>query len=111
MGMGEKVRSGANATIDITVRPGDHTLRSLLIFQGNGAGISAYLKGYRFEIRSSRSFTAAGNMEIGITTYEQDPGAPLEERPAVRYREKGSVASAMCSCPCAPAASSSAPPP
>ncbi|GAC1520806.1 MAG: hypothetical protein NVS3B10_21960 [Polyangiales bacterium] len=73
------------------VQPGDHTLQVLLEYQGNGYGIFSYLKGYKFEVRSSRSFTAieGKTVQLRVVGYEQGgPTTPLEERPAVRYVER-----------------------
>jgi hypothetical protein len=99
----DHVRKGESAAIGIGVAPGDHKLQVLVVFTGDGQGSSSYLKGYKFEIRSSRSFTAAPDGEVKIIAYEQDASA-LEERPALRYAEMyppGSKAPApSCSCPC-----------
>lgn len=73
------------------VQPGDHTLQFLIEYQGNGYGIFSYLKGYKFEIRSTRSFTALEGKTVNIRVigYEQGgPTTPIEEKPAVRYTEK-----------------------
>jgi len=73
------------------VQPGDHTLQVLIEYQGNGYGIFSYLKGYKFEVRSSRSFTAieGKTIQLRVIGYEQGgPTTPLEERPAVRYVER-----------------------
>ncbi|MGZ3420404.1 MAG: hypothetical protein ACXVEE_21185 [Polyangiales bacterium] len=73
------------------VQPGDHTIQILIEYQGNGYGIFSYLKGYKFEVKSSRSFTAVEGKTVRMTVigYEQGgPTTPLEERPAVRYVEK-----------------------
>ncbi len=73
------------------VQPGDHTLQVLLEYQGNGYGIFSYLKGYKFEVRSSRSFTAieGKTIQLKVIGFEQGgPTTPLEERPAIRYVEK-----------------------
>jgi hypothetical protein len=73
------------------VQPGDHTLQFLIEYQGNGYGIFSYLKGYKFEIRSSRSFTALEGKTVSIRVigWEQGgPTTPIEEKPAVRYTEK-----------------------
>ncbi len=73
------------------VQPGDHTLQFLIEYQGNGYGIFSYLKGYKFEIRSSRSFTALEGKTIAIRVigFEQGgPTTPIEEKPAVRFTEK-----------------------
>ena len=76
------------------VQPGDHTVQVLLEYQGNGYGIFSYLKGYKFEVRSSRSFTAieGKTLQLRVVGYEQGgPTTPLEERPAVRFVEKVQV--------------------
>ena len=59
--------------------------------QGNGYGVFSYLRGYRFEVRSSHSFTAVEGktMQLQVVAYEKGGvTTPLEERPAVRYVEK-----------------------
>lgn len=73
------------------VQPGDHTIQILIEYQGSGYGIFSYLKGYKFEVKSSRSFTAVEGRTVRMTVigYEQGgPTTPLEERPALRYVEK-----------------------
>lgn len=73
------------------VQPGDHTVQVLIEYQGNGYGIFSYLKGYKFEVRSSRSFTAIEGKTINLRVigYEQGgPTTPIEEKPAVRFVEK-----------------------
>jgi hypothetical protein len=73
------------------VQPGDHTIQILIEYQGSGYGIFSYLKGYKFEVKSSRSFTAIEGRTVRMTVigYEQGgPTTPLEERPALRYVEK-----------------------
>ena len=73
------------------VQPGDHTMQVLIEYQGNGYGIFSYLKGYKFEVRSSRSFTAieGKTIQLRVIGYEQGgPTTPIEEKPAVRFVEK-----------------------
>jgi len=73
------------------VQPGDHTVQVLIEYQGNGYGIFSYLKGYKFEVRSSRSFTAieGKTIQLRVIGYEQGgPTTPIEEKPAVRFVEK-----------------------
>ncbi len=73
------------------VQPGDHTLQFLLEYQGNGYGIFSYLKGYKFEVKSTRSFTAYEGKTATVTVYGYEQGGPttpLEQRPAIRYVEK-----------------------
>jgi hypothetical protein len=74
-----------------SVPPGDHTLQVLVNLQGNGYGVFSYLRGYRFEVRSSHSFTAVEGKTVNIDAVSYEKGGvttPLEERPAVRYGEK-----------------------
>lgn len=74
-----------------SVPPGDHTLQVLVNLQGNGYGVFSYLRGYRFEVRSSHSFTAVEGKTINLQAVAYEKGGvttPLEERPAVRYVEK-----------------------
>ena len=74
-----------------SIPPGDHTLQVLIQLQGNGYGVFSYLKGYKFEVRSTHSFTASEGktMNLQVVAYEKGGvTTPLEERPAVRYFEK-----------------------
>jgi hypothetical protein len=74
-----------------SVPPGDHTLQVLVNLQGNGYGVFSYLRGYRFEVRSSHSFTAVEGKTIQLQAIAYEKGGvttPLEERPAIRYVEK-----------------------
>jgi hypothetical protein len=74
-----------------SVPPGDHTLQVLINLQGNGYGVFSYLRGYKFEVRSSHSFTAVEGKTINLQAVSYEKGGvttPLEERPAVRYVEK-----------------------
>ena len=72
------------------VQPGDHTIQILLEYHGNGYGIFSYLRGYKFEVKSSRSFTAieGKTLTLRVIGYEQgDATTPFQERPAIRYIE------------------------
>jgi hypothetical protein len=74
-----------------SIPPGDHTLQVLISLQGNGYGVFSYLRGYKFEVRSSHSFSAVEGKTITLdaTAYEKrSVTTPLEERPAIRYVEK-----------------------
>jgi hypothetical protein len=82
----EHVRRGDRIHFDVLVTPGDHELRSLFYYRGNG-GENGYLRGYKFEIRSVRKFSGTEGRELVVIPYEANPGAPLEERPALRYEE------------------------
>ncbi len=74
-----------------SIPPGDHTAQVLLNLQGYGYGVFSYLRGYRFEVRSSHSFTAVEGKTINLQTLAYEKGGvttALEERPAIRYVEK-----------------------
>ena len=74
-----------------SIPPGDHTVQVLINLQGHGYGVFSYLRGYRFEVRSSHSFTAVEGKttQLRILAYEKGGvTTPLEERPAIRYLEK-----------------------
>jgi hypothetical protein len=74
-----------------SIVPGEHTLTVNLEYRGHGYGIFSYLKGYRFKVRSSYSFTAPEGkaVNVRVVAYEKGgPTAPLEERPAIQYQEK-----------------------
>lgn len=73
-----------------SIVPGEHNITANLEYRGHGYGIFSYLKGYRFRVRSSYTFSAPEGKRITIRVvgYEKGgPTAPLEERPAVRYME------------------------
>ncbi len=74
-----------------SIPPGDHTLQVLVNLQGHGYGVFSYLRGYKFEVRSSHSFTAVEGKTVTLDAVAYEKGSvttPLEERPAVRYVEK-----------------------
>lgn len=74
-----------------SIVPGEHTLTVSLQYRGHGYGIFSYLQGYRFNINSSYTFTAAeGKMtELRVVGYEKGgPTTPLEERPQVQFMQK-----------------------
>ena len=74
-----------------SVPPGDHTISVLLNFQGNGYGVFTYLRGYKFDVKSSHSFTAVEGKTLSITATALEKGGvttPLEQRPAIEWHEK-----------------------
>jgi hypothetical protein len=94
-----------------SIPPGDHTLQVLISLQGNGYGVFSYLRGYKFEVRSSHSFSAVEGKTITLDATAYEKGSvttPLEERPAIRYVEK--IASGLAD-PGAAAGGAAAPPP
>jgi hypothetical protein len=73
-----------------SIPPGDHTLQVLLELRGHGYGVFSYLRGYRFEVRSSHSFTVTEGKVASLKAIAYEKGGvttPLEQRPAVRYVE------------------------
>ncbi|HMA96572.1 MAG TPA: hypothetical protein VKP30_27995, partial [Polyangiaceae bacterium] len=73
-----------------SIPPGDHTLQVLVKLRGYGYGVFSYLQGYRFEIRSSHSFTITEGktIELKAIAFEKgDVTTPIEQRPAVRYHK------------------------
>jgi len=74
-----------------SVPPGDHTLQVLLQFRGYGYGVFSYLRGYRFEVKSTHSFTITEGKTMELETGAYEKGGvttPVEQRPAVRFVEK-----------------------
>jgi hypothetical protein len=74
-----------------SVPPGDHTIQVALTFQGNGYGVFSYLRGYKFEVKSSHSFTAVEGKTITIRATAFEKGGvttPLEQRPTIEWQEK-----------------------
>ena len=73
-----------------SIVPGEHNITVNLEYRGHGYGIFSYLKGYRFRVRSSHTFSAPEGKRITIRVvgYEKGgPTAPLEDRPDVRFVE------------------------
>ena len=69
---------------------GDHVLQTLLELRGQGEGLLSYLSGYRFEVKSSHSFTVKEGEAFRLDAIAWEKGAshtPLELRPAIRYVE------------------------
>ncbi|MFO0693290.1 MAG: hypothetical protein U0230_07035 [Polyangiales bacterium] len=74
-----------------SIVPGEHTLSVNLEYRGHGYGIFSYLKGYRFKVRSSYTFTAPEGRAVTIRAIGLEKGgptAPLEDRPSIRYVER-----------------------
>ncbi|HNS97577.1 MAG TPA: hypothetical protein PKL73_11555 [Polyangiaceae bacterium] len=73
-----------------SIPPGDHTLQVVLELRGHGYGVFSYLRGYKFEVRSSHSFTITDGNALTLRTIAYEKGGvttPLEQRPAVRFIE------------------------
>jgi len=90
-----------------SVPPGDHTVQVALNFQGNGYGVFTYLRGYKFEVKSSHSFTAVEGKTMTLLATSLEKGGvttPLEQRPAIEWNEKVAALGPATSAPATPAA-------
>jgi hypothetical protein len=68
--------------------PGNHNISVQMVFQGQGYGFFSYVKGYKFKVKSSYTFTAEEGKVITVKIVGFERGGittSLEERPAVRY--------------------------
>jgi hypothetical protein len=71
------------------IQPGSHTVSVHLIYQGHGFGVFSYLKGYKFNVRSSNTFTAAEGRSTAMTVVGYEKGGALtnmDDKPAVDFR-------------------------
>ena len=74
-----------------SIPPGDHTLQVLIKLQGYGYGVFSYLRGYKFEVKSTHSFTITEGKTMRIEVIAWEKGGvttPLEQRPSIRYQQK-----------------------
>ncbi len=68
--------------------PGNHNISVRMVYQGQGYGIFSYVKGYKFKVTSSYTFTAEEGKVITVRIVGHEKGgitASLEDRPSVRY--------------------------
>ncbi|MBV9946876.1 MAG: hypothetical protein JOZ69_08520 [Myxococcales bacterium] len=73
-----------------SVPPGDHTISVSLTFQGNGYGVFSYLRGIKWKMKSTHSFTAVEGKILNITATAYEEGGvttPLDQRPKVQWHE------------------------
>jgi hypothetical protein len=71
------------------IQPGSHTLSVQLLYQGHGFGVFSYLKGYKFNVRSSHTFVAAEGRATALTVVGFEKGGAttnMEDKPAVDFR-------------------------
>ena len=71
------------------ISPGSHTVTVQLTYQGNGYGVFSYLKGYKFNVRSSHTFVAAEGKSTVLTVVGYEQGGltvPMEDKPAIEFR-------------------------
>lgn len=81
-----------------SILPGSHTLSVQIIYQGNGLGVFSYLKGYKFTVRASHSFTVPEGKISSIKVVGYEKGNALttdpKDRPALDFRSNVSAADA-----------------
>jgi hypothetical protein len=103
-----------------SIVPGNHTLTVMMIYQGNGYGVFSYIKGYKFTVRGSHTFTAAEGKQTQLKVVGFEKGNPIttdpKDRPAVDFRmnvvaRKPSSPNATLEGGAAPTAASAATPP
>jgi hypothetical protein len=71
------------------IQPGSHTLSVALTYQGNGFGVFSYLKGYKFNVKSSHTFVAGDSKTTNISVVGYEKGnitTQLADKPAVEFR-------------------------
>src|SRR3954467_9196856 len=71
------------------IQPGSHTLSVALQYQGNGFGVFSYLKGYKFNGKSSHTFVAGESKTTNITVVGYEKGnitTQLSDKPAIDFR-------------------------
>lgn len=68
--------------------PGNHNISVQMVFQGEGYGFLSYVKGYKFTVTSSYTFTAEEGKVITVRIVGFEKGGlttKFEEQPAIRY--------------------------
>jgi hypothetical protein len=91
-----------------SIPPGDHTVQIVLQLRGNGYGVFSYLKGYKFKVPSSHSFTVSEGktLKLDVIAWEKgDVTTDLTDRPAIRFTENIHSGVATDSAPAAAPAS------
>jgi hypothetical protein len=71
------------------IQPGTHTITVQLLYTGSGFGIFSYLKNYKWNVRSSNTFTAADGKATQVTVVGYEKGGVttnIDEKPAVDFR-------------------------
>lgn len=90
-----------------SIPPGDHSLQVVLHLHGYGYGVFSYLRSYKFDVRSSHTFTVTEGKTVGLEVIAWEKGdvtTPLEQRPAIRFTENmKSGGAAAIEAPAAPA--------
>jgi hypothetical protein len=73
-----------------SIPPGDHTLQVVLKLRGHGYGVFSYLRGYKFNVPATHSFTVTEGKAVKLDAVVWEKGdvtTPLEERPAIRWQQ------------------------
>jgi hypothetical protein len=74
-----------------SLAPGNHTMSVRMVYVGNGFGVFSYLKGYRFNVNSSRTFTASEGKQFQLKVVGHEKGnmltTDMKDRLDVAYRE------------------------
>jgi hypothetical protein len=79
-------------TFDIyngAIQPGSHTLTVQLVYQGHGFGVFSYLKGYKFNVRSSHTFVAGEGKATVVSVVGFEKGGMttnMEDKPAIDFK-------------------------
>jgi hypothetical protein len=71
------------------IQPGTHTITVQLTYGGSGFGVFSYLKNYKWNVRSSNTFTAADGKATLVTVVGYEKGGittNIDEKPAVDFR-------------------------
>jgi hypothetical protein len=79
-----------------SIPPGDHTLQVVLKLRGHGYGVFSYLRGYKFNVPATHSFTVTEGKAVKLEAVVWEKGdvtTPLEERPAIRWQQTVSSSS------------------
>ncbi len=95
-----------------SIPPGDHTVQIVLQLRGNGYGVFSYLKGYKFKVPSSHSFTISEGktLKLDVIAWEKgDVTTDLTDRPAIRFTENIRSGVATDAPAASPAAGAAAP--
>ena len=72
------------------ITAGTHTLSVLMMYRGEGYGVFRYLRGYKFNVRSSHSFTVGEGKHVQITVTGYERGGmttPLDKRPNIEFKD------------------------
>jgi hypothetical protein len=87
---GKMIESRELEIFNGSLLPGNHTLSVTAVYQGNGFGVFSYLKGYKFTVRASHSFTVPEGKVTTIQVVGYEKGNAIttdpKDRPAIDFR-------------------------